>query len=212
VRADFQTSGKGHHGNQWQSEPGMNLLFSILLKPKFLAIENAFHLSRISSLSVIDVLDNLDVSSKIKWPNDILIGKRKVCGILIENCMQGEKILHTVIGIGLNINQDAFSPLMPAATSLVLEKGCHYDMHILLEHFRDTLESWYQVLSNGHTERITGAYMNRLYRLNEPAMYSDGSGEFMARITDVLPGGELELSKEGGGSQRYGFKEIEYLE
>jgi len=72
VNAEYQTSGKGHQGNSWSSQKGKNLLFSILLKPEFLSLEKTFHLSRIISLSVIDVLDKQGIKAEIKWPNDIL--------------------------------------------------------------------------------------------------------------------------------------------
>jgi len=211
VKADFQTSGKGYQGNIWQSERGMNLLFSILLKPEFLKIKDAFQVSRICSLAIAEVIDKQKLDSCIKWPNDILIGNRKVCGILIENSMLGDRILHSVIGIGLNVNQGKFNSDIPAATSLFLEKGCQFDMNIILEDFRSALESWYQVLIMGHTERIMDAYLDRLYLFDEPAAYSDGESEFMARISGVLPGGELELVTDAGELRTYGFKEIEYL-
>lgn len=211
VNAEYQTSGKGHQGNSWSSQKGKNLLFSILLKPEFLSLEKTFHLSRIISLSVIDVLDKQGIKAEIKWPNDILVGSSKICGILIENAISGNKILHAVIGIGLNVNQDKFDSDIPSPTSLCLEKGCHYDRDLLIEEFRSALESWYQVLLMGNENNILHTYHDRLYLVDKPARYSDGKTDFNASILGVLPGGELEVMTEGGEIRRFGFKEIGYI-
>ncbi len=211
VSTEYQTAGKGHQGNSWLSENGKNLLFSILLKPEFLSPENTFHLSRIISLSMLDVLDKQNVKAEIKWPNDILVESSKICGILIENAISGNKILRAVDGIGLNVNQDKFDREIPSPTSLFLEKGCHYDRELLLDEFRSALERWYQVLFTGNENRIMDAYHKRLYLVDRSARYSDGENEFSASIQKVLPGGELEVLMEGGDIRRFGFKEIEYL-
>ncbi len=211
VYTEYQSDGKGHQGNTWSSEKGKNLLFSILLKPEFLLPENSFHLSRIASLSIVEVLDNQGINAKIKWPNDILVGSSKICGILIENAISGHGILHSVIGIGLNVNQDRFDSSIPSPTSLCLEKGCHFDREVLLENFRIALEHWYQVLFTGNEKGIEENYLDRLYLLDQSARYSDGVNEFRASIRTVLPGGELEVLTETGDIRRYGFKEIQYL-
>ncbi len=211
LRAEYQTRGKGHQGNTWVSDRGANLLFSILLKPEFLAVETAFHLSRIASLSLVDILDKQDIRALIKWPNDILVGERKICGILIENSISGSKIMHSVIGIGLNVNQKQFKAGIPDPTSLSIEKGCHFDRNNLLEDFRSAMESWYQALFTGNAPRIMDAYLGNLYRLGEETRFSDGKGIFKGVICGVLPGGELEVRPADGGIRTFGFKEIEYL-
>ena len=212
IRAEFQTAGKGHRGNTWTSERGRNLLFSILLKPVSLPVERAFDLSRITSLSLLEVLAKQSLESLIKWPNDILAGSRKICGILIENSITGKRIGHSIIGVGLNVNQDRFDPGIPAPTSMLLEKGCQFDRNSLLEQFRSAMEGWYRELLAGNYGRIQEAYLARLYRVGAPARYSDGNRTFTASILGVLPGGELELQLEGGGIRKYAFKEIEYVD
>jgi BirA family biotin operon repressor/biotin-[acetyl-CoA-carboxylase] ligase len=212
IRAGYQTAGKGHGGNTWSSERGKNLLFSLLLRPESLPLESAFNLSRITSLSITEVLDKQDVMCVIKWPNDILAGTRKIAGILIENSIVGDRISHSVIGVGWNVNQERFDPGIPAPTSMFLEKGCHFDMNLLLEDFRVALEGWYRVLLAGDTERIMESYHTRLHLLGIPARFSDGKDFFVGRIRGVLPAGELELQHEGGELRRYAFKEIEYFD
>ncbi len=211
IRAEFQLSGKGHQGNTWQAEPEMNLLFSLLLKPDTLKAESAFHLSRIVSLSLVEVLDKQEIKASIKWPNDILIGSSKICGILIENSLIGDKLSSSIIGIGLNVNQEVFDSAIPDPTSMFLEKGCHFDIKNLLEEFRAALESWYQSLLTGNEQYIMKSYLERLYRVDTLASYKEGNRHFKARIKGVPPTGELELLEEDGTLRRFGFKEVEYL-
>jgi BirA family biotin operon repressor/biotin-[acetyl-CoA-carboxylase] ligase len=212
IRADYQSAGKGYQGNTWSSEPGMNLLLSILLKPRSLPVEQAFHLSRIVSLSLVELLEKHEINALIKWPNDIVTGSGKISGILIENSITGDRINHSVIGIGLNVNQDVFDDSIPSPSSMFLEKGCHFDMILLLEEFRSLLERWYGLLISGGTEGIMQSYTGRLYRFGIPSRFSGERGVFSGRICGVLPAGELEVSTEGGDLLRFGFKEIEYLD
>jgi len=211
IRTEYQHAGKGHAGNSWQSERGMNLLFSILLKPDFLSPESAFQLSRITSLSLHEILDNQCDGIQIKWPNDILVGDKKIAGILIENMIISQAISHCIIGIGLNVNQTVFDPSIPAPTSLKAEKGCHIDMDSLLTAFSSSLERWYNALVTGNEGMIMDSYIQRLYQLGVTAHYRTAWGKFTATIRDVLPSGELVLESGKGDILTFGFKEVEYL-
>ena len=211
IRTDYQHAGKGHAGNSWQSERGMNLLFSVLLKPDFLSPESAFHLSRITSLSLHEIIDNQCDGVQIKWPNDLLVGDKKMAGILIENMIISHTISHSIIGIGLNINQTVFDPSIPAPTSLKIEKGCHIDMNSLLTAFRSSLETWYNSLITGNERMIMESYNQRLYRLGVTAYFRSAAGKFTAIIRDVHPSGELVLETGKGDILTFGFKEVEYL-
>jgi BirA family biotin operon repressor/biotin-[acetyl-CoA-carboxylase] ligase len=211
IRADYQQAGRGHAGNSWQSERGRNLLFSLLLKPEFLDPSRAFHLSRITSLALYETIDNQCDGIKIKWPNDLLAGDRKLAGMLIENIILGNTISHSILGVGLNVNQTVFDPSIPAPTSLKIEKGCHIGRNDLLEAFIDALEGWYQALLSGEEERIMGAYREKLYGIGIPARFRAAGGDFSARIRDVRVSGEIELELEQGDIVTYGFKEVESL-
>ena len=106
VSAFEQKSGRGQHDRVWTSQAGMNLTFSILLKfpsETFMAKEAAA-ISELTALSLVDLLSMHGISARIKWPNDIYVSDRKICGILIENSVSGAYLSHSIIGIGLNVN------------------------------------------------------------------------------------------------------------
>ena len=122
-----QTEGRGQRGNSWSSNDGENLTFSIVLKygngegfiPEIRAADQ-FAISEAAALAVVDLLASYDIEAKIKWPNDIYVGNRKICGILIENAIRGSYIANSIIGIGLNVNQQTFDPSLPNPTSMLL--------------------------------------------------------------------------------------------
>jgi BirA family biotin operon repressor/biotin-[acetyl-CoA-carboxylase] ligase len=211
IRTGYQSAGKGHAGNSWQSERGLNLLFSMLLKPDFLSPDLAFHLSRICSLSLYEIIDSQCEMVQIKWPNDMLVGGRKIAGILIENIIVNHAIRQSIIGIGINVNQTSFDPSIPAPTSMMIEKGCQIDMDHLLAGFRNSLEGWYNTLITGNEKRITESYNQKLYRWGRAGYYRSDADKFCAIIRDVLPSGELVMETEKGEWLKFGFKEVEYL-
>ena len=210
IRTDYQFAGKGHAGNSWQSERGQNLLFSMLLKPDFLAPGEAFQLSRIASLALFDIIDNQCGGVRIKWPNDMVVRDHKKAGILIENSMVGHTICQSILGIGINANQTVFDPSIPDPTSLKAEKGCHIDIMDLLAAFQRSLEKWYRLLISGRMDTIQGSYRQKLYQLGIQAYYRSAAGDFRATIRDVRPSGELVLESEEGDILTFGFKEVEY--
>lgn len=132
VIADFQTAGKGQVGNSWESEAGKNLMFSILLYPDSLPANRQFLISQIASLSVKETLEGYTDSVKVKWPNDIYWKDRKICGMLIENDLSGQHLYCSVIGIGLNINQEIFRSDAPNPVSLTQITGKAYDREEVL--------------------------------------------------------------------------------
>ena len=118
VMADIQTKGKGQRGNSWESEAGKNLTFSIVLYPTALEAPKQFCLSMLAALACHEALDNYTNGFSIKWPNDIYWKDKKIGGILIENELEGEYIVQSIIGIGLNINQEVFYSDAPNPVSL----------------------------------------------------------------------------------------------
>ncbi|MBQ7773428.1 MAG: biotin--[Bacteroidales bacterium] len=119
--ADFQTAGRGQRGNRWESRKGENLTFSILFKPEFLPPHKQFLISQVCAVGIYRYLAGKGMPASIKWPNDIYIGNKKICGILIENSISGDKLSVSIAGIGLNLNQTQFASDAPNPTSLLIE-------------------------------------------------------------------------------------------
>jgi BirA family biotin operon repressor/biotin-[acetyl-CoA-carboxylase] ligase len=132
VLAQYQTHGKGQHGNVWESETGKNLLMSIIWYPGFLPASQQFMISKIVSIAITDCVNDIIDDCKIKWPNDIYIGNQKLAGILIENSVKGSHLSSSVVGIGLNVNQQVFISAAPNPVSLFQITGVIYEISELM--------------------------------------------------------------------------------
>lgn len=142
IAASFQTAGRGRGSHSWKAAAGENLTFSILLRfgegglaP--LAASEAVRITHLVTVALYNCLKDCGVVPRIKWPNDIWIGGKKICGILIENILDGEEVACSIVGIGLNLNQKDFNPLLPNPTSLSIETGRSYDVRAFLEGFME---------------------------------------------------------------------------
>ena len=182
-----QTAGRGQRGNKWTSNTGENLMFSIVLKDPKISARDQFVLNEIASLAVVDFLSMHGISARIKWPNDIYVGSKKICGILIENSLHGSAISSSIIGIGLNINQRNFNVNLPNPTSMVLcraEDG-PFDIHRCLEEFMDIFTSLHDrfLTSACDLSPLRQRHLSSLWRLGEPSLFIDYT---------FLPGGHLD--------------------
>jgi BirA family biotin operon repressor/biotin-[acetyl-CoA-carboxylase] ligase len=211
VSANYQSAGRGHGGNKWESEEDMNLLISIVLFPLMILPADQFLLSMALSLGICDFLDRHTPAVSIKWPNDIYVINDKIAGILIENSIMGDKIEHTIAGIGININQTKFPGDVPNPVSLTSLTGKNYDLNDCLSHLSAGLDKRYKSLIAGETELIKRDYISRLYRQNEWSKYQDSKGIFTGRISDVNNSGRLSVERENGIVNEYCFKEIEFI-
>ncbi len=213
--AHSQTSGRGQQGASWESEAGKNLTFSIALRPKFLQAEHMFYLSKVVSLGVTDFLQLEGINAAIKWPNDIYIGNKKICGILIEQSISGEYIAHSVAGIGVNVNQLKFNHA-PNATSMTLCDGRKRELESSLKELVTCIFKRYEQLkkacdNNANLAQIDKDYSSLLYRRDGLFPYSANEEKFKAKLVGVEPSGELVLQKESGEECRFWFKEIEFI-
>lgn len=212
VLTDHQTDGRGQIGSRWISDAGKNLTFSVILSPRFLPARDQFLLNQAVALSVLDGLPPLlSCSPGIKWPNDIYIGNRKVGGILIQNSLSGDRIQHSVVGIGLNVNQTGFYPGLPNPTSLKnATAGREFDREDLLDAILSAMESRYLQLRSGDHQGIRHDYLKNLYRLGAWHLFRRPGGiPFQGCITGIGPTGKLAL-QTNEGVQLFDLKEIEF--
>jgi BirA family transcriptional regulator, biotin operon repressor / biotin---[acetyl-CoA-carboxylase] ligase len=216
VWAHFQSSGRGQYGNTWQAEKGKNLTFSLAIHPNFLAAEKQFYLSKITSLAVLGMLTEYLPASQydiqIKWPNDILVNKDKIAGILIESILRGNLVQSSVIGLGLNVNQLCFEETKRKAISLSILLGKEFDLKTLLALFCKHFEALYLNLKQNKFDRLNKLYINNLYRFNEFADYKAGEKTFCAKLTGVEENGLLILKTKQNEILKFNFKEVEFLD
>ena len=206
VVADYQTAGKGCGTNTWESERGKNLTFSVMIHPEEISASGQFLISEAVSVALCRTLSPYIYNMvEIKWPNDIYVDDRKICGILIENRLQGPVIKDAVIGIGLNVNQTTFVSDAPNPVSLCQITGHEMNREALLDEFLKRLD---EAL---HDETVPTDYRSRLYRRDGLFAYRDQEGLFRARLKDVLPDGRLLLTDEAGQERTYAFKEVQFV-
>ncbi|MDR1526405.1 MAG: biotin--[acetyl-CoA-carboxylase] ligase [Dysgonamonadaceae bacterium] len=214
ITAETQTAGRGQEGTFWEAEPGKNLTCSMVLYPTFLSFKQPFLLSEIVALGVKETLDaiadNLQ-SFTIKWPNDIYYENRKIAGILIENDWMNQQIVRSIVGIGLNVNQEVFTSDAPNPVSLKQLLGVSIPLDDVLEKMHQQIMQWYQKLKDGQFERISMAYHDALYRSTGFYRYEDKQGVFNAQIQSVSSNGFLHLRTEEGEDRRYAFKEVSFV-
>lgn len=208
---DFQTSGRGQTGNSWESEAGKNLMFSIFFYPKRLPANQPFVIAELAALCVKRTLDKLVPGITVKWPNDIYWNDQKICGILIENQLAGGLISHSIIGIGVNLNQDMFYSSAPNPVSLKQITGYSFDRLEILEQLRSEFHGIREQLEIDGTDIIHREYMEALYRCDDFYLFSDKDGSFEARIHHVELSGHLVLERKNGVLSTYAFKEVSYL-
>ena len=206
VVAEYQTAGKGCGSNSWESERGKNLTFSMLIHPEGIPANAQFRITEVVSVALCETLETyINNKVEIKWPNDIYVGERKICGILIENRLQGAAIKDAIIGIGLNVNQRVFLSDAPNPVSLYQLTGQETDRDALLHQFLVAFER----VAQSPTTSLD--YRARLFRKDIPALYEDSSGHFKATLTDVGNDGRLVLHDEAGQVRRYAFKEVKFV-
>ena len=209
VVTDRQTHGQGQRGNTWEAEPGQNITLSLILKPAFLAAQHQFNLNICVSLAVLDFAAiYLPPNLKLKWPNDLYYGNKKIGGILIQNSLSGQFIQHSVVGIGLNINQDLFSA--PNASSFTQITGQTYYLPNLIQKLLELLEVRFLQLREGKIAHLKVQYLQCLYRYQEQHTYRVNEQLIQGAIIDIDEAGRLGLDT-GPAVQYFNFKEITFV-
>lgn len=213
IYSDFQTKGRGQAGNSWESEPGKNLTFSIILYPDFIRPDMQFLISQMVSLAIRDYLmsycglDNV----MVKWPNDIYCGDKKICGILIETSLVGHRFEYAVLGVGLNLNQEVFKSNAPNPVSVFQLTGENVDVDQAAKDIQKVIMSWYMKLVDGNFDLVRKSYFDSLYRKSGFYSFSDCNGKFEASIDQVLDSGQLILKTMFGQKKSYWHKEVEFI-
>ena len=241
-----QTAGRGQRGNTWSSKAGENLLFSIVLKYSndgtdaqlpSLDAKRQSAVSELTALALTEFLSRHQIKAQIKWPNDIYTDDRKICGVLIENSLRGKSLSHSIIGIGLNVNQRNFDVNLPNPGSMALSagSGSTFDIKECLEEFMTIFTDMLpDIFTDQGRKHIRQEYLQNLWRkdiksqfidytslpsghLEGPAnikkdMSPDSGRVFTGIIRDIsLSGNILIENHENREIREFGFKEIGYI-
>lgn len=223
IMAVDQHAGRGQRGAEWQSEAGKNLTFSMLLRPGFLPPDQAFMLSAVISLGLVDFLESVLPERheiRIKWPNDIYVDGQKIAGILIENSFAGTRWKHAIVGIGLNVFQKTFPPAVASReiTSLAILAPDKFTIADspqtqLLEWLKQLchhVERWYRALSAEGTARVHRSYHEKLYLLGQEHTYLiDGGVPVKGIIQGVTSQGRLQVAFQDQ-VRSFDLKEIQF--
>lgn len=233
IIAEHQSKGRGQRGNIWKSSQNQNLTFSIVVS-RGIAITKQFYISKCVALGIVAALkaQNEKLEVKIKWPNDIYVGDKKICGILIENDISGYMVSKSVVGIGVNVNQDSFDPALPNPTSLKVCCGREFDRAEVFEGIYRAIIGYFEILEgrgensceggenrdsggseNGcGEEQISRLYLENLFRYGSLNRFNDPrTGTFSGTIVGVEEDGQLIIKDHEGALRRYYFKEVEYI-
>ncbi len=197
--ADKQTAGKGRRGRTWISPAGANIFMSLGLRPE-ISPDKASMLTLVMALAVCDAIRETTKSdARIKWPNDIVINGRKVCGMLTELEAELDCIHSVVVGIGINVNQTQFAPeIAQTATSLFMESGRKVIRALLVERVMHYFEKYYAVfLQKGDLSGLKEAYNERLVNLNTGVRVLDPKGEYDGIARGIDEKGQLLVEREG---------------
>lgn len=205
-----QTAGIGQRGNHWHSAPCLNLTFSLVLKPVWLAAARQFMLTQAISLAITDFLAtyHLPHTTHIKWPNDIYVGRKKICGTLTSARLAGDYIATAICGIGLNVNETDFPDWVPNPTSLRQLTGETYDPEEVLHTLLACIEHRYTALRDGAD--ISAEYLGLLLGRGEQRRYTYLGQPVTATIEGVDDYGRLLLTTDEGSQLCCNMKELAY--
>lgn len=208
-----QSQGKGMGANQWVSEPGKNLTFSFLIHPGFIKAWQQFHLNIFVSLGVCNYLKKIfpEMSVKVKWPNDIYVDGKKIAGILISHAVNGTEILHTIVGIGLNVNQASFPGDIPNPVSMKQMSGHDFDLPDVLFNLTEALNESWKDLRKRDLSISTIKYKKAMFRYREWMEFRYENEIIMARILGISDVGLLLLENSDRDVIACDLKEIEFL-
>ncbi|HAN18472.1 MAG: biotin--[acetyl-CoA-carboxylase] ligase [Bacteroidetes bacterium GWC2_33_15] len=206
-----QTTGKGLGKNTWESETGKNLTFSIILYPDFLEASQQFLISKVVALGIQKYLSLKTRHVTIKWPNDIYFNDKKIAGILIENSIMGDRIKHSIIGIGININQTEFISNAPNPVSLKQITGDNYLLQDELVELKYHIAKFYSKLRNKQFKEIDREYLLNLYKYKVWHDFKSRDTLFRAKITGVNEFGHLQVLTPDDEIREFDLKEIEFI-
>lgn len=197
VTTSHQTAGRGQFGRAWESSEALNVMMSVIVHPKNFLVAHQFNLNMAISLAVQKVVDTYCENVTVKWPNDIYVGDKKIAGILIQNFIQGAAINSSIIGIGLNVNQESWPPNVTNPTSLKLESKRSFQLSEVIKELCISIDDVYRQLNSGKYSCLE-EYNDRLFKKGKSVLFEKETGDiFHGIIKGVDDEGRLVIDQEG---------------
>lgn len=207
-----QTAGRGQRGNSWESEPGKNITASILFHPQDFPASKQFLILEAVALAIVDFLRSKGVEAKVKWPNDIYVGDKKICGTLVEHVVSGKNITRTIAGFGINMNQEKFISKAPNPVSLCMLTGKQYDIDQSIQELAGFITDYLSQLNN--RDKLHKGFTELLWRFDgcEYEFYDHKEKKSIrGKLNSVGTDGILSIITQNGENRDYAFKEIEFI-
>lgn len=208
IMADEQTNGRGQRGANWQTQAGMNLIFSLFVEFSDLSVERQDAIHHWISLSVLETLKKNGINAVIKWPNDILTENGKIAGILIENTLSDKHVKHSIVGIGLNVNQIDFGDLQ--ATSIKLETGNSFSINEFSYMLINQLNLLNEKLVNNDFSTLKHNYLQKMWGMNQEVTFLRNAKQEKGTILGTNDQGLLEI-KTINGIEIFDIKEVTFI-
>lgn len=186
VCAKTQTMGRGRKGRSFESQTG-GLYCSFVFQYEDFAATRAFEIMRKSCLAVVKTLNSFGITAGVKWPNDVLVNGKKICGILIETAFSGKNIAYAVVGIGINVNNTLGEEIRDIATTMAKQTGKVYDVEQVLDELCQNIQCEYRAED----------YRAVLLTLGKNVLVEDAEGTYPAVCTDVASDGRLVVEVNG---------------
>lgn len=208
VTAESQSDGRGQMGAKWHSESGKNLIMSVYAVNVIDRVTDIFSVNVTAANAILAVLDALKVPMlTVKWPNDIMSGSKKIGGILIENILKTDGRIESIIGIGLNVNQQNFEGL-PKASSIVNVSGVNLEVDELAKAIQTEISLR---LTKSDFDREWQSYHKNLFKIATPAAFEIDAVKIMGKIIEVSRDGLLHLELEDGNRRAFAIRQISML-
>lgn len=209
VVSDEQTLGKGRLGRVWKSPKGTSIYESILLRPE-LAPSQVPCITLVAGLALCNTVNSIaDLGAKIKWPNDIIVGRKKLCGILTEMTIEDNAVSFAVVGMGINVNNRSFpDEIKEKATSLYLEKGRAFDRCELVARLAESFEQVYNEFIISGFESLKDSYASLCATIGRRVSTSRAGKEICGTGSDIAPDGGLIVLTDDGKSEYISTGEV----
>jgi len=197
ICAENQTKGRGRLGRNWVSPKGKGVYFSVVLRPR-LELSEASKMTLLVAVAVCEALRGIaDIDVKIKWPNDLMIGDKKIAGILTELNAEIDRVLFMVVGFGVNVNS-ALTQLPPQSASLKSETGQQFSRVLVMQRILQSLDQWYERMRQNGFDSVLERWKDLSLTLGQKVRLSDPNGVIDGTAVDLSPEGGLIIEQDNG--------------